>query len=40
MSKLVNPHGGGSLKPLLLEGDAAAAELKKAKGLTKVKMSS
>lgn len=40
MSKLVNPHGGGDLKPLLLEGDALAAELKKAEGLTKVKMSS
>ncbi len=40
MSKLVNPHGGGNLKPLLLEGDALAAELKKAEGLTKVKMSS
>lgn len=40
MSKLVNPHGGGNLKPLLLEGDALVAELKKAEGLTKVKMSS
>jgi len=40
MSKLVNPHGGGDLKPLLLEGDALTAELKKAEGLTKVKMSS
>jgi sulfate adenylyltransferase len=40
MSKLVNPHGGGELKPLLLEGDALKAELEKAKGLTQVKMSS
>ena len=40
MSKLVNPHGGGDIKPLLLEGDALAAGLEKAKGLTKVKMSS
>lgn len=40
MSKLVNPHGGDSLKPLLLEGDAITTELEKAKGLTKVKMSS
>jgi len=40
MSKLVNPHGGGDLKPLLLEGDALATELKKAEGLSKVKMSS
>ncbi|MCG6976022.1 MAG: sulfate adenylyltransferase [Acidiferrobacterales bacterium] len=40
MSKLVNPHGGADLKPLLLEGDALKAELEKAKGLTQVKMSS
>ena len=40
MSKLVNPHGGGDIKPLLLEGDALAAELEKAKSLTQVKMSS
>ena len=26
MSKLVRPHGGGELKPLLLKGDALAAE--------------
>jgi len=26
MSTLVKPHGGGDLKPLLLEGDALAAE--------------
>ncbi|MDH5632247.1 MAG: sulfate adenylyltransferase [Gammaproteobacteria bacterium] len=40
MSKLVKPHGGGELKPLLLEGDAAKAELERAKGLKQVKMSS
>ena len=38
MSKLVNPHGGKGLKPLLLEGNAKAAELKKAAGLKKVPM--
>ena len=38
MSKLVNPHGGGELKPLLLEG--AALELERAKSLPKVRMSS
>ncbi len=37
---LVRPHGGGDLKPLLLEGDARTQELEKAKGLTQVKMSS
>ena len=40
MSKLVNPHGGGELKPLLLEGAALVAEQKKAAGLTKVNISS
>ena len=40
MSKLVNPHGGGSLKPLLLEGAALAAEQKRAAGLTKISVSS
>jgi sulfate adenylyltransferase len=38
MSKLVNPHGGAELKPLLLEGAARDAELKKAQGLKKVPM--
>ena len=37
---LVRPHGGGGLKPLLLEGDARQQELEKAKGLTQVKMTS
>jgi len=40
MSKLVNPHGGGELKPLLLAGDALRAELERAKALPKVKLSS
>jgi sulfate adenylyltransferase len=40
MSTLVNPHGGGSLKPLLLEGDALAAEQARAEGLTKISVSS
>jgi sulfate adenylyltransferase len=37
---LVNPHGGGSLKPLLLSGDALEAEKKRAAGLHKVQVSS
>jgi ATP sulphurylase len=40
VSKLVRPHGGGELKPLLLTGDALAAEKKHAESLPKVKMSS
>ena len=40
MSKLVNPHGGGELKPLLLEGEALAAEKARAETLTKVTVSS
>ena len=40
MPKLVNPHGGGDLKPLMLKGDALKAEQKRAEGLKKVKMSS
>jgi sulfate adenylyltransferase len=40
MSILVNPHGGGKLKPLLLEGDALAAEKARAEGLTKISVSS
>jgi len=40
MSKLVNPHGGGELKPLLLEGAELDAEKKRAAGLTQVKISS
>ncbi|MFA5530130.1 MAG: sulfate adenylyltransferase [Thiohalomonadaceae bacterium] len=37
---LVNPHGGGSLKPLLLEGDALNAELARAKTLPQLRVSS
>ena len=40
MSKLVRPHGGGELKPLLLTGDALVAEKARAASLPKVKMSS
>jgi sulfate adenylyltransferase len=40
MSKLVRPHGGGDLKPLLLEGDALATELARAADLPQIKMSS
>jgi len=39
-SNLVKPHGGGELKPLLLEGGALEAELKKAETLPKVMMTS
>jgi sulfate adenylyltransferase len=37
---LVNPHGGGSLRPLLLEGEALIAELSRAASLPKVRVSS
>jgi sulfate adenylyltransferase len=37
---LVNPHGGGGLNPLLLEGKALAAELDRSKKLTQIKVSS
>jgi sulfate adenylyltransferase len=37
---LVNPHGGGNLTPLLLEGAALKAELEKANKLPQVKVSS
>jgi len=37
---LVNPHGGGDLNPLLLEGTALKTELDKAKKLPQVKVSS
>ena len=40
MSKLVNPHGGGPLKPLLLEGAALKAEQTKAATLPKINVSS
>jgi sulfate adenylyltransferase len=37
---LVNPHGGGKLKPLLLEGRAREEELRRAAGLPRVVVSS
>ncbi|MGO8755324.1 MAG: sulfate adenylyltransferase [Gallionellaceae bacterium] len=37
---LVRPHGGGELNPLLLEGEALAAERERAIGLPRVKVSS
>lgn len=40
MVTLVNPHGGESLKPLLLEGDALSAESARAKTLPKISISS
>lgn len=40
MSRLVNPHGGGPLKPLLLEGKEKEAELERARSLTQVRMTS
>jgi sulfate adenylyltransferase len=40
MSKLVKPHGGGELKPLLLEGQALSAEKKRAESLKKINVSS
>ena len=40
MSKLVNPHGSAELKPMLLEGDALAAEKARAETLPKIMISS
>ena len=40
MSKLVPPHGGGELKPLLIPEVERAEELKRAEGLRKVPMTS
>jgi len=40
MSTLVKPHGSDNLKPLLLEGDALAAEKARAAGLPKINVSS
>ena len=40
MSSLVKPHGGGDLKPLLLEGDALASEINRAASLPKVNIAS
>ncbi len=40
MSKLVSPHGGKKLKPLLLTGEALTEAKKKAKGLPQLRMTS
>jgi sulfate adenylyltransferase len=40
MSRLVKPHGGGELKPLLLEGRALIEEKTRAAALPQVRMSS
>jgi sulfate adenylyltransferase len=40
MTNLVRPHGGTELRPLLLEGSALAAELRHAKELPRVRVSS
>jgi len=40
MSKLVRPHGGGELKPLLLQGAERSTELARATSLPKVTISS
>ena len=40
MSKLVKPHGGGELKPLLLEGPVLAAEMARAATLPKLPVTS
>jgi len=40
VSKLVNPHGGSELKPLLLEGEPLAAEQARAETLPKLTISS
>ncbi len=37
-AKLIPPHGGGELKPLLLEGKEREAEIKRAESMTKVMM--
>ena len=40
MAGLVAPHGGGSLKPLALTGEALAAELSRARTLPSLRISS
>lgn len=40
MQELISPHGGGPLQPLLLTGDALAAEKERAQGLPRVPLSS
>ena len=40
MSQLVHPHGGGKLRPLMLDGAALAAEKKRAQSLPRVAITS
>lgn len=40
MVQLVNPHGGSSLSPLLLTGDALSAEKRRAQSMPKINISS
>ena len=40
MTQLVKPHGGGALKPLLLEGSELQTELARAQGLAQIQMTS
>jgi sulfate adenylyltransferase len=40
MSNLVHPHGGGALRPLLLAGAALKAEMARAQGLPRLRVSS
>ena len=40
MSRLVAPHGGRGLRPMLLEGEAAAVERRRAESLPKLRVSS
>ncbi|MDQ1240542.1 MAG: sulfate adenylyltransferase, partial [Thermodesulfobacteriota bacterium] len=39
-TKLVSPHGGGGLKPLMLKGDALKEEIKRAASLPKLNITS
>jgi|UniRef100_A0A7C4ESS2 sulfate adenylyltransferase len=39
-TKLVNPHGGGALKPLMLKGEALKAEIQRAASLKKLNITS
>jgi len=40
MSNIIPPHGGGELRPLLLDEGARREELQRAKGLKLVPMTS
>jgi hypothetical protein len=39
MSRLVSPHGSQGLRPLLLDGEAVAAERRRAHSLPKLRIS-